>query len=147
MPMEMMRETPIPDPLTGVGAGPSHPEAPNEVILRADNIQGNSLAGFNKDFQAFLFLRITDVAQFKPSLVALADSISTLAEVVAFNRLFKHLRRRLGKDPTPLIKSTWTNIAFTAEGLTRLGIIVNPARRHESDDAFEDRAFRDGSVL
>src|SRR4051794_25007090 len=99
MNLDVIREVPAPDPLSGISASASHPDLSDEPVLNSGNIQGNSLAGFNKDFQAFLFLRITDGSAFKASLEVLANSISTLAEVVAFNRLFKELKTRSHKEP------------------------------------------------
>src|SRR4051812_16052166 len=95
-----MRETPAPDPLHGGITGPSHPDVPEEPVLNIDNIQGNILAGFNKDFQTLLFVRIENARKFKDSFRAVIPSISTTAEVLAFNRLFKAIRARLNSDPT-----------------------------------------------
>jgi hypothetical protein len=44
---------------------PSHPAVPAEPVLDIDEIQGNILGGFTKDFQTMLFLEITDVAEFR----------------------------------------------------------------------------------
>jgi deferrochelatase/peroxidase EfeB len=133
-----VREVPAPDPLHGGLADPSHPDVPGEPVVNIDNIQGNILPGFTKDHQTLLFFRITDPPRFKRWLREQIPSIATLAEVLSFNRLFKEMRVRLGKDPTGAptnLKVTWTNVAFTARGLARLGIDV---------DEFTEQAFKEG---
>src|SRR4051794_22497104 len=100
-----VREAPAPDPLHCGINGPSHPVAEDEPKLNVNNIQGNVLAGFNKDFQTLVFLRIDNVANFKPWLQNFTPRIATLGEVIPFNRLFKSMRRRLKADP--LLKVTW----------------------------------------
>src|SRR5437879_3829932 len=67
---------------------------PDEPVLEISQIQGNILAGFNKDYQTFLFLRITDATAARAWLQSLAPTITTTEEVLAFNRLYKALRAR-----------------------------------------------------
>jgi hypothetical protein len=107
-------------------------------VLSVDNIQGNILGGFNKDFQTLVFLKIRQPLAFKAWLKPRIPTIATLGEVVTFNRLFKSMRRRLGRDPLTL-KGTWINIAFSYSALQQLGAI-DPA-----DDCL-DNAFKDGLV-
>ena len=93
------REAPAPSPLERLASNqtdPARPPVPNEPLLAIDNIQGNSVAGFNKDFQTLLLLKIVDVPNFKRWLKSLIPFIATAAEVLAFNRLFKAIRSRLG---------------------------------------------------
>ena len=47
-----------------------------EEVLDIRNIQGNILAGFNKDHQALLFLEITDAARAKRWLQFITPSIA-----------------------------------------------------------------------
>jgi Dyp-type peroxidase family len=126
-----VRETPAPDPLQCATDGPSHPSVENEPVLNADNIQGNTLGGFNKDFQTLLFLRIDDTVAFKKWLTSVVPRLATLSQVVAFNRLFKSMRVRFGEEPP--LKVTWINVAFTFEGLKLL---------RGDADSFTDAAFR-----
>ena len=77
-----VREAPAPDPLHCGVDGPSHPAAEDEPVLNVDNIQGNILAGFNKDFQTLVFLHIDNVANFKPWLRHFAPRIATLGKVI-----------------------------------------------------------------
>ena len=89
--------------------------------LNLGNIQGNILGGFNKDFQTFLFLHFSDQNKGRAWLGHMAPEIATSEEVVAFNTLFKQANRRRQHE-YGILKATWTNIAFTASGLTALGV-------------------------
>ncbi len=79
---------------------PSRPHVPAEPSLAMRQIQGNILVGFNKDFQTLLLLEITEVSDFKRWLAALVPFIASASEVLAFNRLFKEIRRRRGASQT-----------------------------------------------
>jgi len=105
-----------------------------EPVLDSREIQGNVLAGFNKDYQAFLFLRIVDVAAARAWIGRFARQVATLDEVIAFNRLYKIMRARRGKHSGAL-QAFWQNIAFSYSGLTRL---APDAHR------FSDLAFKQG---
>ncbi|MGV0027279.1 Dyp-type peroxidase [Phormidesmis priestleyi] len=105
-----------------------------EPILNVDEIQGNSLAGFNKDFQTLLFVNITSVNPAKEWLRHIEPHIATLAEVIQFNQLFKATRkRRGGREGT--VRATFINIGFSFKGLKKL---TNDA------DQFTDVAFKEG---
>jgi Dyp-type peroxidase family len=108
--------------------------ATDEDVLNVANVQGNILAGFNKDHQILLFLRITDPKQFREWLKELTPFVATTEEVLAFNRLFKQIRTRRGK--TNILQVTWMNIAFSFDGLRKLA----PATTEE----FRDEAFQQG---
>lgn len=94
-------------------------ELPTEEILAVEDIQGNILAGFKKDFQSLLFLKIYDRDIAKTWLRSITPQIANVAEVLAFNRMFRSLRARRGEDPRGMI-ATWINIAFTFEGIKKL---------------------------
>src|SRR5207247_1779609 len=83
-----------------------------------EEIQGNVVAGFSKDFQTLLFLRIEDVPSFKAWLAEFASLVATAEEVIAFNRLFKRTRDRRGYSGS--VKASWINVAFSHAGLTKL---------------------------
>lgn len=109
---------------------PPHFAPLDEPVLRVDNIQGNILSGFNKDHRMMMFLQIRDRSAFRQWLKSLLPFVATSAEVIAFNRLFKSLSSRRGREGA--VKSTWLNVAFTAEGLRLLGVPV---------DQFTDKSF------
>lgn len=116
-------------------AGAPAPGAAAEEVLDIRNIQGNILAGFNKDHQAFLFLKITDAAKAKAWLKFITPSIASADEVLSFNRLFKAMRARRGDEPGGLA-ATWLNIAFSHDGINALA----PGEA----DKFADEAFQLG---
>jgi hypothetical protein len=61
----------------------------DEPILTADQIQGNILPGFSKDFQTLLFLNIDDPSAFAGWFGRMVPRIATLEFVLSFNRLFQ----------------------------------------------------------
>jgi Dyp-type peroxidase family len=110
-----------------------------EPPLRLANIQGNILPGFNKDFQALLFLKIGEgeqaLASFRQWLARVTPWIATAEEVLAFKLLYKRVVERRERR-TATIKSTWINLALSYAALERL----DP----EQAGRFSDRAFKDG---
>jgi Dyp-type peroxidase family len=133
---ETVREAPFPDPIQCGLDDASHPWVVKEPVLAIQQIQGNILSGFNKDFQTLIFLHIDRPREFKPWLASQIDFIATTAEVLAFNRLFKEIRTRREQESNA-VKATWINIAFSYEGLKAL---VGP----DEVDKFTDQAFRAG---
>ncbi|ARV61731.1 hypothetical protein BZZ01_26690 [Nostocales cyanobacterium HT-58-2] len=133
MTQQIIREAPTPPPLAGQQVSELRPSASDEPVLRVNNIQGNILGGFHKDFQTLIFLEIENPAAFKQWLETQINFIATASEVIAFNRIFKEARKRRGYEGT--VKATWVNIAFSFEGLKKL---TNDA------DAFTDEAFKAG---
>ena len=107
---------------------------PAEPVLEIQDIQGNILAGFNKDFQIFLFLKIIDPPAAKAWMRMLTAFIATAEDVLAFNRLYRSLRVRRAHEPRGLV-ATWVNIAFSWRGL----YLLNPEA-----DQFADAAFKLG---
>lgn len=105
----------------------------DEPTLNMENIQGNVVAGFRKDFQTLLFFRIDDegVAQFKVALAALAGSVATADQVLEHNREFAQAR----DSGSPLPTAKWMNLAFSSAGLRKLTNDV---------DQFADAAFVSG---
>ncbi|HEX6718364.1 MAG TPA: hypothetical protein VF088_14760 [Pyrinomonadaceae bacterium] len=87
-------------------------------IIRSDNVQGDSLAGFKKPFQLFLFLKINDVALCRKALRLIVDDVSTLNQVWLFNYSYRESKVR-GKR-VPSLKATWINLSLSWKGLTKL---------------------------
>jgi hypothetical protein len=87
-----------------------------EEVLSIDEIQGNSLVGFNKPFQHFLAFEIvdsTDVRNFIRS-----TPITSVREASDF----KTLRRQLIQvSAAANIVATVTNMMISAAGLRKLG--------------------------
>jgi deferrochelatase/peroxidase EfeB len=136
------REAPAPAPFLHPATDPSFPDVLNRTVpppepqLNVANIQGNIIAGFNKDSQMLLCLRIGDAKKFKAWLKSQIPFIATAAQVLAFNKAFKELRFLQGVESNTL-KSTWVNFAFSHAGLGKL-------KPDLSQDDFADPAFKDG---
>lgn len=115
----------------------------DEELLDAHEIQGNILAGFNKDHQAFLFLKMgreeASISAVRAWLRTIGQQISTLSEVHRYNELFRELRGRAGHDPQGFA-ATWVNIAFSASALEAL-------TSAEEVIKFSDSFFRDGLAV
>jgi Dyp-type peroxidase family len=99
--------------------GPMVPGAPAEPVLDTQEIQGNSLVGFNKDHQAFLFFQITETSTAKRWLQVIAPHVATIDETLAFRRLFRVMRSRRGQEVGGLV-ATWINVAFSSSGIEKL---------------------------
>jgi Dyp-type peroxidase family len=125
------REAPAPPPL--VDSAMAAPAAPNEPRLEIEEIQGNIVPGFNKDFQALLFLKITDAERCRLWLRSLIPFVATTEQVLAFNRLFKSLRTARGD--TMSLQAVWVNVALSFAGLKKLATDA---------DQFRDASFKAG---
>jgi Dyp-type peroxidase family len=90
-----------------------------EVQLDVDEIQGDVLVGLQKDFERFIGFSICDVPAFKGFLKLLAPRITTLRLVLEREFTIALQKQTGGQETFTFIG---TNIAFTAEGLTRLGV-------------------------
>ena len=138
---------------------PTRPDASKEPVLDVDNIQGNILAGFNKDHQVHLYLRVLDgqVEAFRQWLGRLIPFIATTSEVLAFNRLFKEVNQRRGVE-TRTVMATWVNVALSfralellagnGKALSKRADEFEDYRKAKPDqfnvEEFKDRAFREG---
>jgi Dyp-type peroxidase family len=92
-----------------------------DAPLELEEIQGNILAGFNKDYATFLFFALPDdQARARGWLRDLVDQVATTKEVKQFNDLFRAIRRRSGREG--IVEATWMNLAFTRDGLEKLGL-------------------------
>jgi len=111
------------------------PAAP-EPLLDVADMQGNILAGFNKDHQLLVALNIAEVAGTRRWLARVWPQISTLTQVLQFNSLFRSMRAQTGSEPVGLVAS-WFNIAFSHDAIVKL-TSTNEA------DALPGRAFRAG---
>jgi Dyp-type peroxidase family len=108
-----------------------------DMPLELTEIQGNIVAGFNKDHVSYLFFALpSDQAQARRWLAGLANEVATAEEVKQFNDLFRAIRRRRG-DREGVVEAAWMNLAFTHEGLRRLGVA-------ESDLGWFPSEFREG---
>ena len=115
---------------------PGSPPEPVYGPSDQDDIQGNTIPGFNKDHQVFLFYsfgRRKTYPQAKKFLRWLVPYLSSMEEVIAFRRLFRLRRHRVGKDHSFLCAS-WVNIGFAQPGLAKL---VGAEADTLGDEAFQ----------
>ena len=98
------------------------PPAPSAALpLRnSTEIQGDVLAGFNKDHRVYLFYSFPDQASGRAWLKELIPYIAKTKDVADFNARFSAARAaNHGVDP-PNLKATWLNVSLTFSGLTTL---------------------------
>src|SRR5437764_679961 len=88
-------------------------------LVRSANIQGDSLAGFKKPYQQFIFLSIQDIGNFRIALASLAPQIARLDTVWLFNRAYSEASHHGGRGERYL-KATWLNFLLTWKGLLKL---------------------------
>jgi Dyp-type peroxidase family len=94
----------------------------SEAALDLKEIQGNVVAGFNKDHASFLLLALPDDPdRARAWLAELVDQVATAEEVKQFNDLFRAIRRRRGQREG-VVEAAWMNLAFTHAGLAKLGV-------------------------
>jgi Dyp-type peroxidase family len=120
-------------------------------ILNLDDIQGNIFGGFNKDWQANLFLKFKTSADGCAWVKEIADRVadSSSSDVIEFNNEFKRLKKEGVAKPEKIIQAIWVNIAFSWQGLKLLG--VSTADLNVFPQAFKDgmaaRAVQTGDNL
>ena len=109
------------------------------TLLDLDQIQGNSIGGFNKDFQSNLFLKFTSDAAGRAWIKEISQEVtaSSSANVLQFNNQFSALRAQRVNRPEELISAVWVNLALSFHGLTALNLKA-------ADLAAFPQAFRDG---
>ena len=104
-----------PEPLP-LELGPNGDRTP---LARNDNIQGNILAGFNKDHQMLLFLSLPAPDEARAWLAELRPQLASNEAVASFNQRFSAAHHEAGSDPEDLA-AVWTNVSFTAAGIRLL---------------------------
>jgi Dyp-type peroxidase family len=123
-----------------VGEGTELPDAPPEPVYdreARDDIQGNIVPGFNKDHQHFFFYRIPAKSRVKEWLRLIAPVITSMDDALAFVRIHRALRYRLGVKEPQLIKATWVNVAFSHGAIAKLA-------GKDQAAAFGEESFRQG---
>src|SRR4051794_32234436 len=100
--------------------------------LELDDIQGGIIPGFKKDHSLIIGLFIEDVPGCKAWLKTQAGEVALASEVLAFNRLYRAMRQRRGRE-AGLATIVWKSISFSAAGLALL-------RPHDDiEGAFDDK--------
>lgn len=113
-------------------------QPPSELPLRdSEDIQGNILAGFNKDQQVFILLQFADNATGRAYLTELTPRIASTKQVATFNAQFSNARRLRGGDDPSSLKAVWINLGLTHHGL----MTAAPGLEDDLQNFF---AFREG---
>lgn len=86
------------------------------------DIQGFGIAGFNKDHQEVMFIRVADQAGGRQLLGWLEPLTASAWEVGTFNRLFSEVRARTGSEP---LAATWVGVLISALGYQALGVATS----------------------
>ncbi|HEY9027464.1 MAG TPA: Dyp-type peroxidase [Burkholderiaceae bacterium] len=96
--------------------------------LELDDIQGNIIGGFNKDYQDFVVLKFRSGPAARAWIQELADesnefgvAVSSSEAVLRFNAQFKALKSE-GKEPERFIEAEWTSLSISYAGMQALGI-------------------------
>jgi Dyp-type peroxidase family len=132
------------DPAASASPPAPKPKPVNEPLLDVHDIQGNILAGFNKDHQLLIALKIQDVADARRWLMRVLPWVSSLSEVHQFNALFHARRVRLKQDAHGLV-ATWMNLAFSHDGIAQLASAADADTL--PDDSFRQGLGKDRSVF
>lgn len=121
---------------------PETTDVPDDLSLRQSvEIQGDILAGFNKDHRMYLMLQFTDPQLGRAWLGEMVPRLAKTKDVAAFNKRFSDARRAKGGDDPDNLKARWLGFSLTYAGLIFLG----PALQADLDDAqFGFAAFREG---
>jgi Dyp-type peroxidase family len=85
------------------------------------DLQGNVLAGFNKDHLAIVGLTFPGSVAARQWLTSAATFAASHPEVLAFNRLFKAVNARRGSEDG-VIEATWVQVLLTGAGLLAIGV-------------------------
>jgi Dyp-type peroxidase family len=110
------------------------PDRAARPLATDKNIQGNVLAGFNKDHQLFFFLHLPSPDVGRQWIADFLPKIATNNAVRAFNERFSGLRHSSGKDPD--LFAVWINLSLTAPGIALLDqAAVDDIRSHSDLDA------------
>lgn len=119
-PSSVFPSVPQQAPAQPVGFAAGGADTPD--LRASSNIQGNILAGFRKDHQIFVFLKLPpDTVQARGWLGELTPRIAATKEVAAFNARFSAARLRNGGDDPENLQAKWVNVGLTVSGLQLLG--------------------------
>jgi Dyp-type peroxidase family len=101
----------------------------------AQNIQGIGIAGFRKDHQQLIFVKIDDPAGGRALLAELASRTANAWEVKQFNDLFGEIAAR-EREPLETIRATWIATLISASGYSKLGVNLQELPAGSGSDAF-----------
>lgn len=98
------------------------------------DIQGFGIAGFNKDHQESLVIRIGSQEGGRAFVRWLSPQVANAWEVSSFNAIFREIRQRTeGSEP---LEATWTALIISAAGFAALGVPITDLPAGDSATAF-----------
>src|SRR5215208_4434415 len=83
---DLVAPSPVPEAPTTFPEPRADPTG--DSLRTSGSIQGNIIAGFNKDFQSLLFLQVQDRAGGLDWLAELRPRVATTTQVATFNKQF-----------------------------------------------------------
>ena len=120
--------TPIPDLPRGA-------RMPAFTTQQLQDIQGFGIAGFRKDNQELIFLRVGDPAGGRRFLGWLQPRIASAWEVGTFNGVFSEIKSR---SKAETIGATWVAVLVSAAGYEALGVSTVGLPAGEGTNAFNE---------
>jgi Dyp-type peroxidase family len=103
------------------------------TTLQLRDIQGFGIAGFRKDHQEILFIKIADPAGGRRLIAWLQPRTASAWEVGTFNSVFSEVRARTGAET---LSATWTGILISSAGYQALGVSTANLPSGEGTTAF-----------
>jgi Dyp-type peroxidase family len=98
------------------------------------NIQGVGLAGFRKDFQQLLFVRLADAASGRKLVELLKGHVASYLEVRAFNEAYSEILKRTGRND--VLEATWVGLLLGPVAYIKLGVDLSELPAGPGTDAF-----------
>lgn len=105
-------------------------------MITDKNIQGVGIAGFRKDQQQLIFVRIDEPQKALGLLTELAHRTANAWEVKRFNDVYSEIRDR-GREDEGAVTATWVATMVSAAGLKKLGVNLDELPAGEGYDAFK----------
>lgn len=116
---------------------------PEGRVLRVSRIQGSVYPGFNKDQQAFLWLRFPGPDAARAWLRETVPDITSAQEVLAFRLLRREVAKRPGFGPP---RSIWLSVAFSRAGIDLLTATAPGTFPEAFEQGMAERASRLGDI-
>jgi Dyp-type peroxidase family len=112
--------------------------------LDLNNIQGDILVGLPKKTQTYAFYQIANATEFRKRLSALIPFITTSTQAQGHKELIKQIKASTAQHnaPPPILKLAGINIAFSHNGLHKLGLTQSTG-----DSAFDAGMLKDSFNL
>ena len=107
---------------SGRSIGPGAIPASSLPLRGSTTIQGDVLAGFRKDHEQFLFLRVADEKSGRAWLADISPRVAATREVASFNERFSVARRHGGGTDPEAMAALWVGVSLTAAGLHEIAV-------------------------